>query len=186
MKVVLLKSVDNLGTAGEAVEVKRGYFRNYLEPRRMALVANKQNLAYVEAQAEKLKAVVARETTDAASVKERLETLDLHFQLRAGEMGRLFGSVTAREVLERIKEETGIEIERRKVEMDNLKTLGTHEVRVRVYPGVVAKVKATVERLVAPGEEALLEEEGSREEQPEEVHAAMGFFEAQAGDDDDE
>lgn len=178
MKVVLLKSVDNLGAAGEAVNVKRGYFRNYLEPRRIALIASPENIEFVESKREELAAMVAKETQDASSVKDRLESLELHFQLLSGESGRLFGSVTAKDVLTRIKDELGLEIERRKVEMENLKTLGEHDVRIRVYPGVVAHVKVLVERLAGENEEEYIEDEN--------ILDSMGPGFADADDYDDE
>lgn len=153
MKIVLLKSVDNLGQAGEAVEVKRGYFRNYLEPRRMALLATAGNLKLVESKKKKLQAIVAEETTDAQKIKAILDGTRLEFKLRAGERGQLFGSVTSRDVVDAIKEKYNIEIERRRVDMENLKTLGDHPVKIRVYPGVTAVLNAHIDRLLLEGEE---------------------------------
>ena len=153
MQIVLLKSVDNLGQAGEKVDVKRGYFRNYLEPRLLALVANAQNLKLVESKKKKLEAMVAVEVSDAQKIKGMLEGQKLEFKLRAGDRGQLFGSVTSRDVVEAIKEKFNIEVERRKVDMENLKSLGDHAVRIRVYPGVVATINAHIDRLIVEGEE---------------------------------
>lgn len=153
MQIVLLKSVDNLGQAGEKVDVKRGYFRNYLEPRLLALVANAQNLKLVESKKKKLEAMVAVEVSDAQKIKGMLEGQKLEFKLRAGDRGQLFGSVTSRDVVEAIKEKFNVEVERRKVDMENLKSLGDHAVRIRVYPGVVATINAHIDRLIVEGEE---------------------------------
>ena len=153
MNVVLLKSVDNLGQAGEKVDVKRGYFRNFLEPRLMALVANDKNMKLVDSKKKQLEAMVARESTDAEKIKAQLEGQKLDFKLRAGERGQLFGSVTSRDVVDAIKEKFNIEIERRKIDMENLRTLGDHPIRVRVYAGVTATMNAHVERLLLEGEE---------------------------------
>lgn len=155
MKIVLLKSVDNLGQAGEAVEVKRGYFRNFLEPRGMALTATTSNMKMVENRKKKLEALVARELTDAENIKQQLDGKEFTFHLRAGERGQVFGSVTSRDVVEAIRSELNIEIERRRVDMENLKKLGEHPIRIRVYPGVVATIVAKIEKLVAEGEEGL-------------------------------
>jgi large subunit ribosomal protein L9 len=175
MQIVLLKSVDNLGQAGEKVDVKRGYFRNYLEPRLLALVANAQNLKLVDSKKKKLEAMVAVEVSDAQKIKGMLEGQKLEFKLRAGDRGQLFGSVTSRDVVEAIKEKFNIEIERRKVDMENLKSLGDHAVRIRVYPGVVATINAHIDRLLVEGEElAALE-----------AVAAVASPDA-AGDDEDE
>lgn len=152
MKIVLLKSVDNLGQAGQAVEVRPGYFRNYLEPRGMALLATPQNLKLVDSKKKKLDALVAVELSDAKTIKERLDGIKLVYKLRAGDGGRLFGSVTAHDVLDAIKAQHNIELERRRVEMENLKTLGNHQVRVRVYPGVVASITVSIERQLTEAE----------------------------------
>ena len=184
MKVVLLKSVDNLGQAGQPVEVKPGYFRNFLEPRAMALRATPANMRLVESKKKKLESMVAKEMSDAEEIQQKLEGLKLTFKLRAGEAGRLFGSVTARDVMDEIKNVANVEVERRKIEMDNLKTLGEHPVRVRIYPGVAATINVDVERLVPEGEE-----EGATEEQPVEEEApapAAAWVEAPGGDPEDE
>ncbi len=177
MKIVLLRSVDNLGQAGEQVEVKRGYFRNFLEPRGMALTASPSNLRLVEAKRKKLEALVAREKSSAEKIREQLDGQKITFHLRAGDRGQVFGSVTSRDVVDAIKESFNIEIERRRVDMENLKALGDHPVRIRVYPGVVATITAAVERLVTAEEAA----DGSEEQLPGMEPLGMGFF-----DDEDE
>lgn len=184
MKVVLLKSVDNLGQAGQVVEAKPGYYRNYLGPREMALPATSANLKVVESRKKKLEAVVAREITDAQAIKQRLDKLELTFHLRAGEMGRLYGSVTAKDLLERIKEVENIEIERRRVEMDNLKTLGKHHVRIRVYPGVTADVVVVVDKLRTSEDEAA-EAAAAAPVAEEAPSPAAQWVEAQSFDEDE-
>lgn len=159
MKIVLLKSVDNLGQAGEEVSVKRGYFRNFLEPRGYALTATERNVKFVQSRRRKLEAMVAAETDSATKIKDRLEGAKLVFQLRAGEKGQLFGSVTAHDVVARIKEEFNIEVERRKVEAPHIKTLGDHAVRIRVYPGVAATINVHIEPLAAEEEVTTDDEE---------------------------
>lgn len=153
MEVVLLKSVDNLGQAGEKVDVKRGYFRNFLEPRLMALAANEANLKLVESKRKQLEAMVARETKDAEKIKALLDGQKLEFKLRAGDRGQLFGSVTSRDVADAIKEKLNVEIERRRIDMENLRTLGDHPIRVRIYAGVTATLNAHIDRLIVEGEE---------------------------------
>lgn len=169
MKIVLLRSVDNLGQAGEAVEAKRGYFRNFLEPRGMALRANKANMAFVESRRKKLEALVAKEKASAETVREVLDGKQLSFKLRAGDRGQLFGSVNTRDVVEKIKEELNVEVERRRIDMEILKTLGDHPIRVRIYPGVIANMTASVERLVLEGEEVFDDEAVLKASLPPEV-----------------
>lgn len=157
MKIVLLNSVDNLGQAGDAVDVKRGYFRNFLGPRQMALVANPANLKLVESKKKKLQALVAVETADASALKAKLDGGKLKFELRAGERGQLFGSVTTRDIQESIQSTLGVEVDRRKIDAIGLKSIGDHVVKVRIYPGVIATLTATIERLVTPEEQAELD-----------------------------
>lgn len=152
MKIVLLKSVDNLGQAGEEVAVKRGYYRNFLEPRGYALTATAKNIAFVKSRRNKLQAMVAEETASAQKIQAQLEGSVFVFHLRAGEKGQLFGSVTPHDVVKRVREEFNMEIERRKIEAPHLKTLGDHEVRIRIYPGVAATVNVRIEPLAAEEE----------------------------------
>ncbi|MCC5875204.1 MAG: 50S ribosomal protein L9 [Candidatus Sumerlaeia bacterium] len=149
MKIVLLKSVDNLGQAGEEVAVKRGYFRNFLEPRGYALTATERNVKFVQSRRRKLESLVAAETESAEKIKAQLEGAKLVFQLRAGEKGQLFGSVTPHDIVSRVKADFNIEVERRKVEAPHIKTLGDHAVRIRIYPGVAATINVFVEPLEA-------------------------------------
>ncbi len=180
MKVVLLRSVDNLGQAGDAVQVKSGYYRNYLGPRGMALEATPANLRQVESRRKKLEALVAKEKESAERIREAIDGAKLTFHLRAGDRGQVFGSVTSREVAAAIKEEFNIEIERRRIDMRNLKTLGEHHLRVRVYPGIVADITAVVERLAAPGEDVEAKELGEGEEEEVPVFGDAAIY------DDDE
>lgn len=153
MKIVLMRSVDNLGQAGEVVTAKKGYYRNYLGPRGMALVASPANLKVAEAKKHKLNALVAAETTDAQGTKAKLDGGSIVFKMRANEKGQLFGSVTTREIVDTIKATFGVEVERRKIDADGMKTLGKHTVRVRIYPGITATLSASIERIKTAGEE---------------------------------
>lgn len=193
MKIVLLRSVDNLGQAGEAVDVKPGYFRNYLEPRGMALRATQQNLRLVEARRKKLEALVARERASALTIQEQLDNKQVVFKLRAGDRGQLYGSVNTRDLVDRIKEDFNIEIERRRVDMEILRTLGDHHAKIRIYPGVVAHMTVTIERLILEGEEHLLEDqdrlpviEGTSPEIAEVGVAAEGSADDLEADDEEE
>jgi large subunit ribosomal protein L9 len=144
MQVILREEVSNLGTIGDIVKVKAGYARNYLLPRGLAIEASMRNLKELEHQ----KRVVAdkrlREQKSAAAVADKLATVTLVFALRAGEDGKLFGSVTNQDV-HRALEERGLAIERRRVLLDEpIKTLGEHKVSIHVGPDTRAAITVSV------------------------------------------
>jgi len=152
MKVVLFRSVDNLGSAGEVVDVRPGYFRNYLGPRGYAKEASKANLAEMESRRKKIEAIVARERAEAQDSAGSLNGIALAFELRANDRGQLFGSVSTADIAKALADK-GHTVDRRKIELaEVIKSLGTFDVRVRLYPGVYAGLKVTVTRLLRPEE----------------------------------
>lgn len=147
MEVILREEVTNLGTIGDVVKVKPGYARNYLLPRGLAIAANPRNLRELGHQ----KRVVAdkrlKEQKTAEAVAERLGGMTLQFAMRAGEEGKLFGSVTNQDI-QRAMEEGGVAIDRRRILLDEpIKTLGEHRVTIHVGPDVKASVVAIVTAL---------------------------------------
>ena len=144
MQVILREEVPSLGSIGDVVKVKPGYARNYLIPRGLALEASTRNMRELEHQ----KRVVAdkrlREHKTATAFAEKLATITLNFAMRAGEEGKLFGSVTNLDV-HRALEERGFGIDRRRILLDEpIKTLGDHAVVVHVGPDVRATVAVQV------------------------------------------
>lgn len=152
MQVILFRSVDNLGSAGEIVEVKRGYYRNFLGPRGYAKIANKENVALIEGRRKKIEAMIARERDEAKTIAEKINGIKLSFTMRANDKGQLFGSVTSMDVAQALANQ-GNPIDRRKIEMaENLKVLGTFPIRIRIYPEVYAEISVTVEKEIRPEE----------------------------------
>jgi large subunit ribosomal protein L9 len=148
MQVILREEVASLGTIGDVVKVKPGYARNYLLPRGLAIEASGRNLKELEHQ----KRVVAdrrlRVQKTAGAVADKLAAVTLPFTLRAGEDGKLFGSVTNQDI-HRALEEHGFAIERRRILLDDpLKTLGDHKVTINIGPDTRATVSVTIARLV--------------------------------------
>ena len=144
MQVILREEIANLGTIGDVVKVRPGYARNYLIPRGLALEASTRNLRELEHQ----KRVVAdkrlREHKTASALADKLATVTLSFAMRAGEDGKLFGSVTNLDVHKALGER-GFDIDRRRILLDEpLKTLGDHGVVVHVGPDVRATVVVKV------------------------------------------
>lgn len=144
MKIILLKDQDNLGKAGEMVDVKDGYARNFLLPRKIAIEATKENRENWEEEMAKREEEerVARE--EANRIKDEIENLTLELSARGGEDGKLFGSITNTEVSNALKEQADLDVAKKKIEMENIKSTGLHEVTVRVYPEVSATLKVNV------------------------------------------
>jgi large subunit ribosomal protein L9 len=119
----------------------------------MALTATEKNLRIVEQKKKKLEALVAKELSSANAIKSQIDGARFDFQLRAGDKGQLFGSITSADVVNAIKTRFNIVIERRKVDMPHLKTLGDHDVKIRIYPGVIAHLNVHIDKLVVAGED---------------------------------
>lgn len=144
MKVILLKDVESLGSAGEVVQVKDGFGRNFLIPRNEALVATDTNVAQFESRRNQHEAVAERERRAAEVVAKKLEADSLTAQVKVGEEDRLFGSVTVQNVAE-LLEEKGYEIDRRAIDIgDGIRELGVYNVEVRLHADVTATVKLWV------------------------------------------
>jgi large subunit ribosomal protein L9 len=142
--VILRENVDGLGTIGDVVTVKAGYARNYLLPQGLASVADSRNVKELEHQKRQLARKLEKVTKDAEGVKARIEKVTCEFTQRAGEEGKLFGSVTSMD-LEAKLQEAGIEIPRKKIQLgEPIKSLGEHIVPVKLDAGVVAELKVIV------------------------------------------
>jgi large subunit ribosomal protein L9 len=145
MKLILTQDVSGLGAPGDIVEVKDGYGRNYLVPRGLAIGWTRGG----EKQITQIKrARSAREIRDhghATEVKTQLEGLKVSLATRAGDAGRLFGSVTVSDIADAVKAAGGPDLDKRKIEIGNpIKTVGAHDVTVSLHPEVSAKVTVTV------------------------------------------
>lgn len=145
MKVLLIQDVDNLGYAGDVKVVANGYGRNYLLPQELAVLATPGALKQAEAIRKAAEQQRARELDDATAIANQLAGLELTFERRAGETGKLYGSVTSAEIVEAIKSKTEIEIDRRKVALpEPIRSLGEHEVIIKLMIDVSAPIKVTV------------------------------------------
>ena len=144
MKVILLKDIETLGSAGEVVEVKNGYGRNFLIPRNEALVATAANMAQFESRRKQQETLAERDHRAAEALAKKLETESITAQVKVGEEDRLFGSVTAQNIAE-LLDEKGYEIDRRAIHLeDPIRELGVYNIDVRLHPEVAAAVKLWV------------------------------------------
>lgn len=146
MKIILLKDHNQLGKAGEMVEAKDGYARNFLIPRKVAIEATPENQANWEIEQQKRKEEEAIAIEEANKLKEQIESLTINIEAKGGQGGRLFGSITNNEISKALKEQADINIAKNKIELDeNIKTAGVKEVTIRVYPEITANLKVNVE-----------------------------------------
>ncbi|MFN3741928.1 MAG: 50S ribosomal protein L9 [Anaerolineales bacterium] len=146
MKVLLVKDVYKLGRAGEVKKVADGYARNYLIPQGLAVLATPGALRQAErirAQAEIRRAQLNEELRDLAA---RINGTTLVFNARAGETGKLYGSITAQDIAQAIQEKTRYEIKRQQIQMQPIRTLGEHAVHIRLTMDLVPEVKVIVLR----------------------------------------
>jgi len=147
MQVLLLKNVEGLGHAGDIKEVAGGYANNYLIPRKLAVVATEGAQKQAKVLRDAAQRQQDRKLTEAKSIAAKVDGQVLNFKVRAGEGDRLYGSVTNADVAEALAQVTGLEIDRRHVELEHsIKTLGQHEVTVKLGSGVSAVVQVVVER----------------------------------------
>jgi large subunit ribosomal protein L9 len=164
MKVLLIQDVEELGMAGEVKEVANGYGRNYLVPQGLAVLATSGALQ--EADLHRRRATERRQriADEMAALAEAVRQTTLVFQAKAGEGGRLYGSVTTADVAEKLREAVGEDIDRRKIILDvPIKELGTHTLTLRLGSDVAADFDVVVESL-APIEEPLEVSESVEEE----------------------
>lgn len=144
MKVILIQEVPHLGRAGEQVDVARGYARNFLIPRRLAVEATSSNLRALEQLKAHARQREERLKEEAESIAERLRGLTVTFARPAGEQDRLFGSVTTSDIAEALAQQ-GIHLDRKKIALEGpIKALGTYAVPVRLHQETVAEIQVQV------------------------------------------
>ena len=146
MKVILNKDVKGTGKAGDVVTVSDGYARNMLIPRGLATEATQSNIR----QLEKQKAIAAEKTAEekaaAQELAEKLNKASIKMKIKAGEGGRIFGSITSKDIADAINMQLGMDIDRKKVKLDApIKQVGQTDVDMRLYQDVNAKIKVIIE-----------------------------------------
>ena len=144
MKVILLNDVPNLGRTGDVKDVAPGYARNFLLRRGLATEATQGALKQIQVLQNRRAKQDAQRLTEAQQLAERLGTIEISIPARVGEQGRLFGSVTNSDVAAALKDQHGIEIDRRDIELEPIRALGTHTVEVRLSGQVHAQLRANV------------------------------------------
>ena len=140
MKVVLKQDVKGLGKKGELVTASDGYARNFLFPKNLAVEANAQNMTELKNREQAAKYKIDTETAEAKKNAERISGKTITITTKAGQNGKLFGSVTAKEIAEKIEKDFGIKTDKRKISVEDIKQFGTYEFEIKLYTGVSAKL----------------------------------------------
>jgi large subunit ribosomal protein L9 len=145
MKVILLQDVKALGKKGEIVNVNDGYARNFILPKKLGLEATGKNLNDLKLQRANEEKVAQQQLDDAKELAKKIEAGKVEVKIKVGEGGRTFGSVSTKEISVAVKEQMGYEVDKKKIQLkDAIKTLGTHNVPVKLHPKVTAELKVVV------------------------------------------
>lgn len=147
MKLILIEDVQGTGKKGDTVTVRDGYGRNFLVPRGLAVPATEGNVVRFENIVRSVSNRKARDLQTASELKAKLEEATLTIKKKAGEDGRLFGSVTHKDIVEAVKAVSGVEVDKKLVRLEEpIKTTGSHTVVIHLQPDVNAEVKIEVEK----------------------------------------
>ncbi|ADG83803.1 50S ribosomal protein L9 [Thermincola ferriacetica] len=144
MKVILMEDVKKLGKKGDIVNVAEGYARNFLFPRNLAVEATQGNLKNLEQKKQAEMAKKAQLLQEAKNLAEKIEGLEIKVATKVGDGGKLFGSVTSKDVAEKLYEQHKIQVDKKKIEIDTIKTLGTYQASVKIHPEVQARFTVKV------------------------------------------
>ena len=145
MKVILLEDVKSLGKKGDIVNVSDGYARNAILPKKLGIEATSKNLNDLKLQNQHADKVAAENLANAKELAKTVEQQKVVIKIKAGEGGKIFGSVSTKEIAQATKEQTGLELDKKKMHLpDGIKALGTYEVPVKLHPQVTAKLTVQV------------------------------------------
>lgn len=145
MKVILLADIKGVGKKDEIINASDGYARNFLFPKKLAVEANNENLSKLKSKNESKAFKKETEIAEAKKVAEKMSKISVKISVKAGENGKIFGGVTAKEISEALKKDYSIEIDKKKIVLaETIKNIGTFSVDVKLYEGIVAKLKLNV------------------------------------------
>ena len=145
MKVILLQDIKGVGKKDEVINASDGYARNFLFPKKMALEANAGNMSNLKAKQESKEFRREQEKEEAMKIAKKMKGIILKIKVRAGENGKIFGGVTAKEISENLKEQYNIDVDKKKIELkETIKSIGDMTVTVKLFDGVIGELKIAV------------------------------------------
>lgn len=146
MKVILLQDVKALGKKGQTIEVNDGYARNFILPKKLGVEANAANINNLKLQKANEERIAKENLEKAQAFAAEVEKLTVIVKMKGGEGGRVFGSVSSKEIAEEAKKQFGVELDKKKIVMEEaIKSFGTFELTVKLHPEVTAKLRVKVE-----------------------------------------
>ena len=145
MKVILKADIKGVGKKDQVINASDGYVRNFLFPKNLAVEANNENMSKLKAQENSKEYKKGQEKEEAKKIAEKLAGIQLKVLVKAGENGKIFGGVSAREIADLLKENYKIEVDKKKIDLkDTIKTLGLRTINIKLYEGVVGELKVDV------------------------------------------
>ena len=145
MKVILKEDIKGVGKKNEVVNASDGYARNFLFPKNLAVEANAENMSKLKAQNEANQFRKDTEKEEAKKIAEKLTKIAVRVQVKAGENGKIFGGVSAKDISENLEKQHKIKVDKKKIDLkEAIKTLGVHSVDVKLFEGVYGKIKVDV------------------------------------------
>ena len=145
MKVILLEDIKGVGKKDQVINASDGYARNYLFPKKLALEANNENMLKLKAKQNGVEYKKNVEKEEATKLANKLKEITLKIEVKAGENGKIFGGVTAKEISENLKAQNNIEVDKKKIILsETIKTLGVVTVDIKLYEGIIGKLKVQI------------------------------------------
>lgn len=145
MKVILKSDIKGVGKKNEIINASDGYARNFLFPKQLAVEANTENLSKLQAQKDANQFRKDTEKEEAKKIAEKMSKIMVKIKVKAGENGKIFGGVSAKEIAENLEQQHNIKVDKKKIDLkETIKTLGVHIVEVKLFEGIIGKIKVDV------------------------------------------
>ena len=145
MKVILMQDIKGVGKKDEVINASDGYVRNFLFPKNLAVEANAENMAKLQAQNSSKQFKKDTEKEEAQKLSEKMNKISLRIQVKAGENGKIFGGVTAKEISEELNKQYQVKVDKKKIDLkETIKNLGTFTIDAKLYEGVIGKIKIKI------------------------------------------
>lgn len=145
MKVILQADIKGVGKKNQVIDASDGYARNFLFPKKLAVEANAENMSKLKAKNESIAYQKSQEKEEAQKIAEKMSKILLKIKVKAGENGKIFGGVSSKEIAENLEKQYSIKVDKKKIDLkETIKTLGSTTINIKLYEGVVGKLKIDV------------------------------------------